>query len=257
MRPRRDHHARRWPRSCIPDAQRGRQDASTWAATPMASRCAIVGVVEHAADAVGAGRRARRDVHHPAGCACSTATRSYVGARRARPARPGDEGRRGRARQDRPRRLVVIQQDASTRTATTCYRDDRAIAWMLVRSPCCCCWSPPAASSAWPACGSPSGASRSACAARSARASVDILRYFMTENFIIATGGIVAGDGAGVGLNQLLVSELELAELPLGYLAVGALRAVAARHRRGATGRPGARAASRRPSPRAARDVTR
>ncbi|MBC7656674.1 MAG: ABC transporter permease [Frankiaceae bacterium] len=52
---------------------------------------------------------------------------------------------------------------------------------------------------------------------------VDVLRYFITENFIITTGGIVAGLLLAVGLNQLLVSQLELTKLPIGYLAVGSL----------------------------------
>ena len=51
----------------------------------------------------------------------------------------------------------------------------------------------------------------------------DVLRYFITENFIITTGGVGAGLLLAVGLNQLLVSQLELTKLPLGYLAVGSL----------------------------------
>jgi putative ABC transport system permease protein len=52
---------------------------------------------------------------------------------------------------------------------------------------------------------------------------LDILRYFITENFIITSGGVVAGLLLAVALNQLLVSELELTKLPLSYLAVGSL----------------------------------
>jgi len=52
---------------------------------------------------------------------------------------------------------------------------------------------------------------------------VDILRYFITENFIITTGGVVAGLLLAVGLNQLLVSQLELPKLPIVYLAVGSV----------------------------------
>ena len=39
---------------------------------------------------------------------------------------------------------------------------------------------------------------------------------------MITTGGIVAGLVLALGLNQLLVSQLELTKLPLGYLAIGA-----------------------------------
>ena len=49
----------------------------------------------------------------------------------------------------------------------------------------------------------------------------DILRYFLTENLIVTTGGIVGGIALALGLNQLLVSTLELQRLPLGYLGVG------------------------------------
>ncbi|MES2153358.1 MAG: FtsX-like permease family protein [Pseudomonadota bacterium] len=51
---------------------------------------------------------------------------------------------------------------------------------------------------------------------------VDILRYFITENVMITSAGVVAGVLLGVGLNQLLVSQLEMTRLPPGYLAGGA-----------------------------------
>lgn len=50
-----------------------------------------------------------------------------------------------------------------------------------------------------------------------------ILRYFQTENFILATIGIVIGMLLAFGLNQLLMERYELARLPLMYLPVGAL----------------------------------
>jgi putative ABC transport system permease protein len=49
----------------------------------------------------------------------------------------------------------------------------------------------------------------------------DILRYFITENLMITSAGVVGGVLLGVALNQLLVSKLEMARLPLGYLAAG------------------------------------
>ena len=52
---------------------------------------------------------------------------------------------------------------------------------------------------------------------------VDILRYFITENFLITSGGVVAGLVLAVALNQLLVSQLELTKLPIVYLAVGSV----------------------------------
>ena len=50
---------------------------------------------------------------------------------------------------------------------------------------------------------------------------IDILRQFLSENLLITTAGIVLGVGLAIGLNQYLVSHVELARLPLGYLAAG------------------------------------
>ena len=52
---------------------------------------------------------------------------------------------------------------------------------------------------------------------------MDILRYFLAENFMITSAGVVAGVLLGLGLNQLLVSQLELPRLPPVYLAGGAV----------------------------------
>ncbi|MGJ9420162.1 ABC transporter permease [Massilia sp. CMS3.1] len=51
----------------------------------------------------------------------------------------------------------------------------------------------------------------------------DILRYFVTENFMITSAGVFGGLLLGVALNQLLVSRLEMARLPLEYLAGGGI----------------------------------
>jgi putative ABC transport system permease protein len=50
----------------------------------------------------------------------------------------------------------------------------------------------------------------------------DILRYFMVENFIITTGGIVAGLLLALGLNRLLIAYTGMPRLPIEYLAYGA-----------------------------------
>ncbi|MBG9388633.1 ABC transporter permease [Caenimonas aquaedulcis] len=50
----------------------------------------------------------------------------------------------------------------------------------------------------------------------------DIVRYFVTENLFITSGGIAAGLVLAIGLNQLLMRNLEMGRLPLGYLAFGA-----------------------------------
>ena len=50
-----------------------------------------------------------------------------------------------------------------------------------------------------------------------------ILRYFQTENFLLATLGIVIGMVLAYGLNQLLMGRYELPRLPLLYLPIGAV----------------------------------
>lgn len=50
-----------------------------------------------------------------------------------------------------------------------------------------------------------------------------ILRYFLVENAMITTIGVVIGIALALALNQLLVSTLELPRLPLAYLGYGML----------------------------------
>ena len=50
-----------------------------------------------------------------------------------------------------------------------------------------------------------------------------ILRYFQTENFLLATLGIVLGMMMAYGINQLLMGKYELPRLPAIYLPVGAI----------------------------------
>ena len=50
-----------------------------------------------------------------------------------------------------------------------------------------------------------------------------ILRYFQTENFLLATIGIVLGMLLAYAINQLLMGKYELPRLPLIYLPVGAV----------------------------------
>src|SRR5690606_18097516 len=50
-----------------------------------------------------------------------------------------------------------------------------------------------------------------------------ILRYFQTENFLLASLGIVIGMILAYGINQLLMGRYELPRLPLLYLPVGAV----------------------------------
>jgi putative ABC transport system permease protein len=50
-----------------------------------------------------------------------------------------------------------------------------------------------------------------------------ILRYFQTENFLLATLGIVIGMMLAYGINQLLMGKYELPRLPALYLPIGAV----------------------------------
>ncbi|GHH58001.1 ABC transporter permease [[Pseudomonas] boreopolis] len=50
-----------------------------------------------------------------------------------------------------------------------------------------------------------------------------ILRYFQTENFLLATAGIVLGMLLAYSLNLLLMDRYELPRLPWAYLPIGAL----------------------------------
>jgi putative ABC transport system permease protein len=50
-----------------------------------------------------------------------------------------------------------------------------------------------------------------------------ILRYFQTENFLLATIGIVLGMIGAYGINQMLMGTYEVPRLPAAYLPVGAV----------------------------------
>jgi putative ABC transport system permease protein len=52
---------------------------------------------------------------------------------------------------------------------------------------------------------------------------IDILRYFLVENLMVTLAGIAAGVALTIGLNHLLVAQLEVERLPLGLLPMGAL----------------------------------
>ncbi|MHC1479835.1 ABC transporter permease [Frateuria aurantia] len=103
------------------------------------------------------------------------------------------------------------------------YRDDRAMAWMLV-AVCILLLAITAVgivglTSFWVAQRRRQiGIRRAIGATRS-----DILRYFQTENFLIASVGIGIGMGLTYGLNQLLMSYYEVGRLPGYYLPLGAL----------------------------------
>jgi putative ABC transport system permease protein len=51
----------------------------------------------------------------------------------------------------------------------------------------------------------------------------DILRYFQTENFLLATFGIVLGMALAYGINLFLMMHYELPRLPVTYFPAGAI----------------------------------
>ena len=51
---------------------------------------------------------------------------------------------------------------------------------------------------------------------------VDILRYFQTENLLLATAGIALGCAAAIGINVWLMAHYAVPRLPILYLPVGA-----------------------------------
>jgi len=118
---------------------------------------------------------------------------------------------------------MVVQNTAMDEDRFNIYRNDRAISWMLITVTVLLLLVTGSGivgmATLWVNQRRKQIGVRRALGARK----VDVLRYFITENFIITTGGVVAGLLLAVGLNQLLVSQLELTKLPLGYLAVGSL----------------------------------
>ncbi|MBD8871557.1 FtsX-like permease family protein [Rhodanobacter sp. DHB23] len=125
---------------------------------------------------------------------------------------------------DGPLRLVSPKNARTLEAARAkYYRNDRAMAWMLV-GVCLLLLIVTAVgigglASFWVAQRRRQiGIRRAVGATRS-----DILRYFQTENFLIATLGIVLGMVLAYGLNLVLMLHYELGRLPGWYFPVGAV----------------------------------
>jgi putative ABC transport system permease protein len=121
-----------------------------------------------------------------------------------------------------PRRIVLDQKTMEEMRADF-YRQDRAMAWMLVIV-CVALLVVTALgivglASFWVQQRTKQIGVRRALGATRAQ----ILRYFQTENFILATAGIVIGMLLAYGLNQLMMSKAELPRLPALYLPIGAV----------------------------------
>jgi putative ABC transport system permease protein len=115
-------------------------------------------------------------------------------------------------------RIKTTQEDRKNR-----YRADLALSWMLVTVSVLLllvtCSGIVGMASLWVTQRRKQIGVRRALGARK----VDILRYFIVENVMITSAGVAGGVLLGVGLNQLLVTKLDMARLPVAYLIGGAL----------------------------------
>lgn len=118
---------------------------------------------------------------------------------------------------------IVLEKETLEEMRQNFYRQDRSMAWLLV-AVCVALLIVTALgivglASFWVQQRSKQiGVRRALGATRS-----QILRYFQTENFLLASLGIVIGMALAYGINQMLMGKYELARLPLYYLPVGAV----------------------------------
>ena len=121
-----------------------------------------------------------------------------------------------------PRR-IILEQDTLEDTRAEYYRQDRAMAWMLVMVSVLLlvvtALGIVGLASFWVQQRTKQIGVRRALGATRGQ----ILRYFQIENFVLATAGIVIGMLLAFGLNQLMMSKAELPRLPAIYLPVGAV----------------------------------
>jgi putative ABC transport system permease protein len=118
---------------------------------------------------------------------------------------------------------IILAQDPFTDVMANYYRQDKAMAWLLV-SVCVALLVVTALgivglASFWVQQRTKQIGVRRALGATRGQ----ILRYFQTENFLLATLGIVLGMLGAFGLNQLLMTHYELPRLPAHYLPIGAV----------------------------------
>jgi putative ABC transport system permease protein len=118
---------------------------------------------------------------------------------------------------------IILEQDTMQELRANYYRQDRAMAWMLVIV-CVALLVVTALgivglASFWVQQRTKQIGVRRALGATRGQ----ILRYFQTENFLLATLGIVLGMLLAYAINQLLMGKYELPRLPAIYLPVGAV----------------------------------
>jgi len=118
---------------------------------------------------------------------------------------------------------IILEQQTMQELRDNFYRQDRSMAWLLV-AVCVALLIVTALgiiglASFWVQQRSKQIGVRRALGATRRQ----ILRYFQTENFLLASLGIVLGMAMAYGINQMLMGKYELPRLPLYYLPVGAV----------------------------------
>ena len=120
-------------------------------------------------------------------------------------------------------RRLILRQGTFSEVAETYYREDRGMAWLLVAVIVALlvvtALGIVGLASFWVQQRTKQIGIRRALGATKGQ----ILRYFQTENFLLATLGIVIGMILAYGINQLLMGKYELPRLPLMYLPIGAV----------------------------------
>lgn len=156
--------------------------------------------------------------------------RQYGGGRGTRYAVRAEPGQRDRVMKEAETALrkaagtpMVLDIETTDEDRQNRYRGDVALQWMLVTVSALLllitCSGIVGMASLWVTQRRKQIGVRRALGARR----IDILRYFITENLMITSAGVFGGVALGLALNHLLVSQLEMARLPAGYLAGGAL----------------------------------
>jgi putative ABC transport system permease protein len=120
-------------------------------------------------------------------------------------------------------RRIVLRQDPFTDVVTKYYAQDRSMAWLLVAVIVALlvvtALGIVGLASFWVQQRTKQIGVRRALGATRGQ----VLRYFQTENFLLATLGIVIGMIGAFGINQMLMSSYELPRLPALYLPIGAV----------------------------------
>jgi putative ABC transport system permease protein len=156
--------------------------------------------------------------------------RSYGGGRGTLYAVRTEPGQRDRVMKEAEAALrkasatpMILELETTDQDRKDRYRGDVALQWMLITVSVLLllitCSGIVGMASLWVTQRRKQIGVRRALGARKA----DILRYFITENFMITSAGVFGGVTLALAFNHLLVSKLEMARLPVGYLVGGSV----------------------------------